>query len=284
MTIACAVGRHDGPPSIEHIIPEAVGGVLKTRCVCETCNNNECAKIDAALADDPIVLLHRFKYKTPGWETVKDKVLGRGTMEDGTKVVVRFDEAEGIFKPTVLGGQKSETKNLDGTATISFTLPETPTPARLLELANREYRRRNEPEITLEQLPSRMTITPHRNSASDSSSRARLRSCRLEPRRLEDRLRVRCGYYRCELSRRSIRGPRPRFAHRRRTARRRSGSREFRCTGNTHVRWHIGRLTHAWTISGSGKCAPDLLKGRSESTLSRDAHLRCASRRVRSLA
>jgi hypothetical protein len=141
--IECIICREMRRGSKEHIIPEAIGGRLITRKVCNTCNNNCCAKLDAALADDRVMLHARNRFKIPGYEDVVDKVLGPGEFEDGTKVVVNFDEKNEVFTPRVLGG-KNIRDNDDGTKTITWSFPEMPQPNDLLVIARKELARHGE--------------------------------------------------------------------------------------------------------------------------------------------
>jgi hypothetical protein len=155
--IECMIRRHMGAESKEHIIPEAIGGRLITRKVCVKCNNDHCAKLDAALADDRIMILARNHFKIPGYEDVADKVFGRGELQDGTKVVVNFDEANQVYAPRVLGGKNSR-DNGDGTKIITWSLPEGTQPNDALSSVRKELARHGETELSEEEVRALLTF------------------------------------------------------------------------------------------------------------------------------
>jgi hypothetical protein len=154
--IDCIIKRHTGPSSDEHVIPSAIGGTYTIPWVCRKCNNDFCSALDAVLVDDPLILHARFAYRTGDVDTAGRRVFGEGTMEDGIKVHVKFNEETGVFDPIVLGAPKTVTDNGDGTAQVTWTLTDD-SPERILQIVNRELRKRGDPEITLEDLPSRVT-------------------------------------------------------------------------------------------------------------------------------
>ena len=97
--------------SVEHIVPDAIGGNVHIKCVCRDCNNKLGDKVDCQLTEDPMILLARqqlgirnldrktvdlfkaFKFQNENGETV---VIKKG---DGKQMPRFYD---GTIRPEVI--------------------------------------------------------------------------------------------------------------------------------------------------------------------------------------
>ena len=101
--------------SVEHIIPDSIGGKLTYKCVCSSCNSKLGSEIDSLLCKEDIVLLlrKRFDIKSKAGESVdltkefpffdKDNqriIVGRG---DGKTMPYRYNKSQ---KPEVVMNEK----------------------------------------------------------------------------------------------------------------------------------------------------------------------------------
>lgn len=92
--------------SIEHIIPDALGGMVEIHTVCKTCNSEMGRSVDALLVDDPLFVILRSKF---GIKTKKGKcvdITHRLEYEtlDGEKAVIK--DGDGIHMPFRYDGTK----------------------------------------------------------------------------------------------------------------------------------------------------------------------------------
>lgn len=155
--IECIIRRHKAEESEEHILPQAIGGRLTTRKVCRGCNNDSCAKLDAALADDRLMILARNQFRIPGYESTADKIFGLGALHDGTKVVVPFDEEHEVFAPRVLGGKNIQDHG-DGTKTVTWSLPEGTKRDDMLDRVRKELARHGETGLSDAEVLARLSF------------------------------------------------------------------------------------------------------------------------------
>ncbi len=158
--IDCIIQRHQAEPSLEHIIPEAIGGKITTRKVCTKCNNDYCSDLDVALTDDRVMILARHQFKIPGYD-VSDKVFGKGELPGGTNVNIKFDKTLGVFVAEVRGG-KTKTEKGDGTAEIAWIMPSSTQPADLIEAARKELAKHGETGLSDAEVLARMNFQPRR--------------------------------------------------------------------------------------------------------------------------
>lgn len=61
----CTICRCHENGSLEHIIPDAIGGTITTECICKDCNCELGKTVDCLLTDDPLFLLIRSVLKVP---------------------------------------------------------------------------------------------------------------------------------------------------------------------------------------------------------------------------
>lgn len=107
-TIICIICNEQKKPSIEHIIPEALGNKkLKTKMVCEECNNKLGEKIDYYLTDNFFCKLARKKYNFTGKKN-KEINIFNSVMTDmkGDRYDINENENSVSFKPMI---KKTET-------------------------------------------------------------------------------------------------------------------------------------------------------------------------------
>lgn len=110
--------------SVEHIIPDAIGGNITIETVCKDCNSRLGSKVDCALTDDPFILYLRNIFE------IKDK---NGNLVDLTKRLPLKDETgkrivikkgDGELFPKIYTGNTSPyvkiTKTTEGKHKIEF--------------------------------------------------------------------------------------------------------------------------------------------------------------------
>jgi len=89
-----------GPPSLEHIFADAIGGRLTINRVCAECNSELGKRADAALSDNLLVRLRRARLGIEGRSgapALHEMLLGDHELQDGQdrRVQVRPDKATG---------------------------------------------------------------------------------------------------------------------------------------------------------------------------------------------
>ena len=111
--------------SVEHIIPDAIGGNITIETVCKDCNSRLGSKVDCALTDDPFILYLRNAFE------IKDK---NGNLVDLTKRLPLKDETgkrivikkgDGELFPKIYTGNTAPnvkiTKTTEGKRKIEFS-------------------------------------------------------------------------------------------------------------------------------------------------------------------
>lgn len=88
--------REEDPP--EHVIPDAMGGTLKTDHVCRACNERAGREIDAPFMQDWLIAMDRALH-SPGGHRLRPRV--DATLDDGTPVDIQT--GKGPWKATVRG-------------------------------------------------------------------------------------------------------------------------------------------------------------------------------------
>ena len=117
----CILCLRTRPLTIEHIIPEAVGGILTVPFLCKPCNNRLGDRVEAAAKEDPSIrlaveVLHNRLPKlaatvTEGQRYIADSPLGKvqGVLKKGGFRVRSTREPDGsIIQPTPKGRQHIE--------------------------------------------------------------------------------------------------------------------------------------------------------------------------------
>ena len=106
--------------SVEHVIPEAIGGKLTYNCVCSSCNSKLGSTIDSLLCKEDVVLLLRQKFD------IKSKT---GELVDLTKEMSFFDEhgqkviigkGDGKTRPYRYNKAQIPEVKIDGDRVVSF--------------------------------------------------------------------------------------------------------------------------------------------------------------------
>lgn len=154
--------------SIEHIIPDAIGGTNTIQCVCKECNDHLGRKVDCLLTEEQFILALRSKFK------IKDK---SGKFVDLTKRIAFKDDngnpivikkGDGKLYPELYTGNNHPdiqiTKKLDNKYNIKFSGSDIKS---IFTKIKRECDRQgfpfNETELKqklLEQAKTNLTFTP----------------------------------------------------------------------------------------------------------------------------
>ena len=93
----CIFCLEEKEPSVEHIIPESIGGCLRMSKVCSECNSELSRLVDNPFANSPFIKLYRYMHSIGGKRgKIPFPFEGVGIMESGQKV--SFDRD---FKPHV---------------------------------------------------------------------------------------------------------------------------------------------------------------------------------------
>ena len=122
----CIFCLEEREPSLEHIFPDAIGGVLATRRVCKPCNDFLGAKVDKHLTDHLAVLMkrHALGIKNRDGETVGfEQILGTGVLADQPEQRIKLVKVPGQdgLQPQLLHRSERIT-SADGAEIIQITI------------------------------------------------------------------------------------------------------------------------------------------------------------------
>lgn len=85
----CIICMNSAELTVEHVIPESVGGALTIDTVCRDCNSRLAREIDEPFSKSDYVSLYRYVVGIPGKRGDIPNPFSRGgTLPDGTKVVL----------------------------------------------------------------------------------------------------------------------------------------------------------------------------------------------------
>ncbi len=122
----CIFCLEERDPSVEHVFPEAIGGVLTIDRVCTSCNSWLGSNVDALLTDHTLVLAKRNQLripnsrgKTPTWHDA----FGLGSLASDPQQRVKMvqNPETGQIQPTLIY-KDVRTKTVDGDDAVSITI------------------------------------------------------------------------------------------------------------------------------------------------------------------
>ncbi len=152
--VACIVGRHTAPRSLEHIIPHVLGGRLTTDRVCHDCNNGSCATLDAYLSTSYLMPNRRLLFRTPRWREAQKIVYGEVLVDDEFPGVLHSD-LRGKTRFIQHGREPVVEVDADGRRRVTLR-PGSGDPKEVQRVAQRVAAREGLPEPTLEQVVERL--------------------------------------------------------------------------------------------------------------------------------
>jgi hypothetical protein len=116
----CIFCLQESEPGNEHVIPEAIGGALRIREVCATCNSNLNKLIDTPFTSLPLIRVARFCHNIGGKRgDVPKPFPGAGDTDSGQKILLS-DE----LKPYLIRYVQKQTGE-DGSVEVSISVDAT---------------------------------------------------------------------------------------------------------------------------------------------------------------
>lgn len=93
--IICRIAKKDSDFSLEHIIPQYLGGTLETKSVCRSCNNTLGTKVDSVLIGFLPIKHARYKHGLSDTHSIEGEVT---LVDSGRKGVAAFDDKTGTIQ------------------------------------------------------------------------------------------------------------------------------------------------------------------------------------------
>lgn len=152
----CIFCREDGS-SVEHVVPEGIGGRKTTDRVCTPCNSDFGTRVDAKLVDHPLVAFERARLGIAGKSDVPQPLASGHLADDPAVRVLNVVSAEGTAPQIQTGRVKS--KNAAGEDVVRVFGGDE---HEVLQAVNKVLTRAGEKPLTLEQLRAVAKVTDER--------------------------------------------------------------------------------------------------------------------------
>ncbi len=149
------------PPSLEHIFPKAIGGILTTDRVCKPCNDQLGDKVDVLVTDHIFIQFRRSDLGLAGQSgkvpNATEVLLRQGVMADDSEQRIRVvtDPTTGKLEPRILPKRTNRVLD-DGTREEGMVVDASTSPDEIKRIILRVYKRENLLAPTDEELDRRV--------------------------------------------------------------------------------------------------------------------------------
>lgn len=151
--------------SEEHIIPDAIGGNIKIKCVCKDCNSKLGSKVDSLLTDDPFILFLRNQFHIKDKNGCNVDLIKRLSFTDEQGKRIAIKKGDGKLLPKIYTGNKPEViieKTSDNSVNIKYSGSDIDSILtkikRTLKSQNISFREKDIKEKLLEQVNSNLKV------------------------------------------------------------------------------------------------------------------------------
>lgn len=112
--------------SIEHIVPDAIGGIVHIDCVCRNCNNRLGDKVDCFLTEDPTILYARAELRIPNRDGTKVDIYRNHAFKhydlNNNRVIIKYNDEKkmSFIYDNTISPQVDVLRDENGNAHVQF--------------------------------------------------------------------------------------------------------------------------------------------------------------------